>query len=200
MNPGFVPFCPSGSCLYYAGDYDSRYSSADGLFNANDTGNGLDGQAWLGVKPDRDVTVTGATFVEFITPGYQLTNPIPFSVQIGVKPGQAGTTICSTSGNATVSLYQDFQAVQTWSITIKKLSKSCKLKKGAIYYINLLPTSSDGYGSAANVVDRNPQNHYGWKNDPNDCYFNSASFGADYSTCDSEGYFPELSIALTGKK
>ncbi len=196
---GYVPFCPPGSCLYYAGDFDSNNSNANGLFNADDTGDGLEGLAWVGVRPDRDVTVTGSTFVEILTSEYAGTNPTSFSVQVGIKPGQAGKTICNTSGNATFAIYGNNQ-LPTYSYTIKKLGKSCKLRKGEVYYINLWPASSNGYGFVVNLVEAKPQNHYGWKNDLNDCYFNSASYGANYAMCDSEGYFPELSIALTGKK
>jgi hypothetical protein len=192
-----VPFCPPTTCLYYAGDYDSANSNALALFNADYTNGSVEGQAWVGVKPNRDVTVTGATFVEFLTSGYIGTNPTPFAVQTGIQPGQAGKTICNTSGNATISLYQDDT---DYSYTVKKLSRPCKLLKSKVYYVNLLPTSSNGYGAVANVEDARPKNHYGWKNDLNDCYFNSAYYGQDYVTCNSQGPFSELSIALTGKK
>jgi hypothetical protein len=200
------PFCPPRTCLYYAGDFNSTDYNANGLFNANDVERSLEGslegQAWVGVKPDRDVTVTGATFVEFLVVAGVGTNPTPFAVQVGIRLGQAGKTICSTSGNATASIYQESEALSTWSYTIKKLSQPCKLKKGKTYYVNLLPTFQDSYGYVANVEDAKPQNHHGWKNDLNHCFFNGAAFGADYVTCNSQGIgtngFSELSIALTG--
>ena len=37
------PFCPPKTCLYYAGDFDSNDSNANGLFNADDTGGALEG-------------------------------------------------------------------------------------------------------------------------------------------------------------
>ncbi len=197
-----VPFCHPKNCLYYAGDFNSDDSNANGLFNSNDhQGTGLDGQVWVGVKPDRDVTVTGATFNEFFVVSGVGTNPTPFVVQGGTKLGQAGKTVCETSGNATESLYGESQ-FPIFSYTIKKLSKSCKLKKGRTYYVNLLPTFEDSYGYAVNVEDAKPKNHYGWKNDLNHCFFNGAAFGADYVTCNSQGIgehgFSEFSIALTG--
>ena len=51
------------------------------------------------------MTVTGATFNEFFTSGFTLTNPTQFAVQVGIKPGQPGKTICSTSGNAKLKVY-----------------------------------------------------------------------------------------------
>jgi hypothetical protein len=196
----YPPFCPAKTCLYYAGDFESSYSEDNGLFNADYTGGELEGQAWVGVKPDRDVTVTGATFLEEFTAGYTGVNPTAFALQVGIKPGQAGQTICSTSGNATISLYEDFQIAQIYSYSIKKLSQPCKLKKGTVYYVNVLPTASNGYGYVMNVPPKSPPNHHGWKNDLDDCYFNGVAFGADYATCDSQGSgLAELSIALTGR-
>ncbi len=200
-NPPNVSFCPPSSCLYYAGDFDSSDSGANGLFNADFTSGSLEGQVWVGVKPDHDVTVTGATFVEIITSEMGLTNPTPFAVQVGTELGQAGKTVCNTSGHATIPFkcQQNPFGLFACPITIDHLAKSCKLKKDQVYYVNLLPISSDGYGYVANVLDKKPKNHYGWKNDLNDCYFNGASFGVDYVTCNSQGDFAELSIALTGK-
>jgi hypothetical protein len=197
----YPPFCVPGNCLYYAGDFDSTDSDANGLFNSNDTGADLEGQVWVGVKPNRDVIVTGATFNQFFTSGYALTNPVPFVVQVGIKPRQPGKTICSTSGNGTLTVYGEGDGgPEQYSVTVAKFSKSCRLERDKVYYVNLLPTSSNGYGFVTNVEDKKPKNHYGWKNDLDDCYFNGAAFGADYVTCNSQGAFDELSIALTGKK
>jgi hypothetical protein len=199
------PFCPPRTCLYYAGDFDSTDYNANALYNANDVAGSLEGQAWVGVKPDRDVTVTGATFVEYLVESGVGTNPTPFAVQVGTRLGQAGKTICSTSGNATATTYQYFDgAGEDYAYTIKKLSKPCKLRKGKTYYVNLLPTFENSYGFVMNVEDPKPKNHRGWKNDLNHCFFNGAAFGADYVTCNSQGIgnhdFSELSIALTGKE
>jgi hypothetical protein len=79
------------------------------------------------------------------------------------------------------------------------LAKSCKLKKGKVYYVNLLPVSGNGYGYLWNVPPM-PPNHEGWKNDPDDCYFNDEGEGLDYVTCDSQGTFSVLDIGLTGKQ
>jgi hypothetical protein len=198
-----LPFWHPKNCLYYAGDFNSNDSNANGLFNSNDQEGGLDGQVWVGVKPDRDVTVTGATFVELFVEWGVGTNPTPFAVQVGTKLGQAGKTICNTSGNATESEYGESQFPEG-TYTIKKLAKSCKLKKGKTYYVNLLPTFEDNYGYVLNVEDAKPKNHYGWKNDLNHCFFNGAAFGSNYVTCNSQGIgpngFSEFSIALTGKE
>jgi hypothetical protein len=201
-SPAGVPFCSGKTCLYYAGDFDSTDSNANGLFNANDSGAGEEGQVWVGVKPSAASTVTGGTFNEFLSAGFAGTQPTPFAVQTGIVSGSAGKTTCSTSGTSTIKTYGegDFGFTQ-YSVTIKKLKKSCKLAKaGKASYINLLPTSSDGYGYVTNVEDAKPAHHTGWKNDLDDCFFNGAIFGDTYVDCNTQGSFDELSIALTGTK
>jgi opacity protein-like surface antigen len=205
--PARVPFCPKKTCLYYAGDFDSTDSNANGLFNANDTGAGLEGQTWIGVKPKLAATVHGVTFNEFFTAPGVGTNPTPFQTQTGITLGVAGKTVCNTSGTATEAVYgeSDFGLIQ-YSYTVKKLKKACKIpkptKKVPSTYVNLVPTFSGGYGYVVNAEDAKPANHKGWANDQNDCYFNGAPFGQTYNTCNSQGIgtngFSVLSIALTG--
>lgn len=195
-----LPFCPPKTCLYYGGDFESSNSGADGLLNAHDTGgsNGPDGQVWVGVKPAKRTSITGSTFNEFFTSGFIGTNPTSFQAQTGITTGNAGKLICNTSGNATMKLYGegDFGFNQ-YSYTVKKLKKACKVqvgKRGATY-VNMLPTSANGYGFLANT---DGTNHKGWSNDPNDCYFNDVPFDLHYVSCSTQGTFTLMSIALTG--
>jgi hypothetical protein len=45
-----------------------------------------------------------------------------------------------------------------------------------------------------------PQNHYGWSDDRNHCYYNSPQSNYNYAPCNKLGEFSELSFALTGKR
>jgi hypothetical protein len=197
-----LAFCPKKTCLYYAGDFDSTDSSANGLFNANDSAEGLEGQTWVGVKPPKATTVTGATFNEFFSSGFTGTNPTPFLTQVGMSQGGNGKLICNTSGNAILRQYgeSDFGYVQ-YSYTIRKLKQACIIAKPTKQYpstyINLLPTTSNGYGYVTNVEDARPKNHRGWTNDLDDCYF---SWIEGISACSTQGTFDEFSIALTGRQ
>ncbi len=199
-----LPFCPPKTCLYYAGDFDSTNSNANGLFNTNYVSAGLVGAVFVGVKPPRTVVVTGVTFNELFTSGFTGTNPTPFETQIN-NQGYGGTVICKTSGNATIKQYGegDFGLVQ-YSYTVKKLAKPCQIakpsKKAPSTYVNLLPTSRTGVGYLANVEDANPNNHRGWKNDLDDCWFFGYFDGGNWITCNSQGAFDEFSIALTGRR
>jgi hypothetical protein len=194
----YPPFCPKKTCLYYAGDFDSNGSNADGLFNANDSGDGIEAQVWVGVLPTKAATITGSTFNQFFVPGFTGTNPTPFQIRTGITTGKAGKLTCNTSGNATMVAYgeSDFGFVQ-YSYTIKKLKKACEVKSGkqGASYVNMLPTSSNSYGYLAST---DGAGHVGWPNDPNDCYFNGAVFGDTYQPCSSQGSAEFLSIALTG--
>jgi hypothetical protein len=205
VRPAGVPFC-SKKCLYYAGDFDSTDSNANGLFNAAD--GSTVGQTWIGVKPTKSSTVTGVTFNEFFNSAGVGTNPTPFQTQTGITLGVAGKTVCNTSGTATEAVYgeSDFGLIQ-YSYTVKKLKKSCKIpkptKKVPSTYVNLLPTFSSTIGYTVNAEDAKPLHHKGWPNDQNDCFFNgTASFGITYATCNSQGIgsngFSVFSIALTG--
>jgi hypothetical protein len=200
-----LPLCPPKTCLYYAGDFDSANSNANGLFNSNDTEGSLEARVWVGVKPPKAVTVTGVTFNQFFTSGFVGTNPTPFQTMINITPYNSGTLVCNTTGNATLKQYgeSDFGLVQ-YSYTVKKLEKACVIakpsKKAPSTYVNLLPTSGNGYGYVANVEDANPKNHRGWKNDLDDCYFNASGFAVEWVPCNSQGTFDELSVALTGKR
>jgi hypothetical protein len=201
MKPSkYPPFCPMDACLYYAGDFGSTDSDADGLYNADYTAADLEGQVWVGVLPAKAASITGSTFNQFLSSGFSGTNPTPFYAATGLSTGNAGTLICNTTGNATMTVYGegDFGLTQ-YSYTIKKLKKSCKVPDGnsVTTYVNLLPTSANGDGYLANT---DGQDHVGWPEDPNACFFNGTAFGADFVPCSSEGPFTLFSIALTGKQ
>jgi hypothetical protein len=205
-----LPFCPTKTCLYYAGDFDSTDSTANGLDNANELSAGREGQTWVGVKPPKAAMVTGATFNQFFTAGFVGTNPTPFQTRIGIVAGEydSGTIVCNTTGNATMKPYgESYLGYVQYSYTVKKLAKACTIakptKKYPSTYVNLLPTSANGFGYVVNVEDAKPKNHRGWKNDLNDCYLNEPLGEINYSPCNEFGLgqygFSELSIALTGK-
>jgi hypothetical protein len=197
-----LPFCPPKTCLYYAGDFDSTDSNANGLFNGNDTNGGVEEWVWVGVKPPKAVTVTGVTFNEFFPSGFVGGNPTPFQTMINIVQGKGGKLVCNTSGNATLKQYgeSDFGFIQ-YSYTVKKLAKPCTIakpsKKAPSTYVNLLPTGANGYSYLVNVEDAKPKHHRGWKNDLDDCYA-FAYDGPQYAPCTNYGAFDEFSVALTG--
>ncbi len=187
-----LPFCPPKTCLYYAGDFDSTDSNANGLLNGNSANGNLEEWVWVGVKPPKAVTVTGVTFNQFFSSGFVGTGPTPFQTMVSIVQGRGGTLVCNTSGNATLRQYgeSDFGLVQ-YSYTVKRLAKACTITKPSktapSTYVNLLPTSGNGYGYVANVEDTNPKNRRGWKNDLDDCYA-FAYDGPQYAPCNNYGF------------
>jgi hypothetical protein len=203
---GNLPFCPPQSCLYYAGDLDTRNPNTNALYNANSNSQG-EGQVWVGVKPSADATVTGATFneCEVLNSGVGV-NPTPFAVQAGIKPGHAGQTVCQTHGTATAKYYDTSDYCNQLSFTIAKLARSCHLKKNRIYFVNMLPTFTEDAAYLTDVEDKPAPNHYGWKTVWDDSYFNSATFGETYQPTWGQGQgcggigCDAFSIALTGTR
>jgi len=206
-GPTRLPFCPPKTCLYYAGDFDSANSAANYVYNATDALVGL-GQAWLAVKPTRDVTVTGVTFQEIFAVSMVGINPAPFQVYKGMTTGYQGTQVCNSKGHATMQPHgESFLGLLQYSFTIERLKPACELKKGIVYYLNLLPTYSDNSEAfLLDVEDHPAPNHRGWPNVWDDSYYFGLLGDIDYfptwgnnGVCASVGC-DLFSFALTGRK
>jgi hypothetical protein len=202
-------FCPPKTCLYYAGYTDSISPNFNGLFDFDNPGIGIsDAKVWVGVKPRKNTTVTGTSgnyFTNTFTVGI---NPTPFAVQTGITSGRSGETVCQTGGNAVINSYQSpcgTLGIDCENYRISKLRKSCKLKKGKVYFITMQPQYNDGstIGYLADD-DGNHANKQGWPEIKDKSYFNSSSFGVDYQpTWGSQGACGGIgcsgfSISLTG--
>jgi len=201
----YYPFCPRKSCLYYAGDFD--INNANALFDYANAGTGKHAELWVGVKPTRDVTITGASGNYFTTNPQIGINPTPFLVRTGVTAGNGGQLVCKSGGNATLLFWQEQSFYYVVNISIAKLTKPCHLKAGKRYYVDLTPQYNDDSSYALLIDEENhpPINHVGWPNDLDDDYWNAPSFGAVYQpTWGSSGACggfgcDEFSISLSGK-
>jgi hypothetical protein len=203
-----LPFCPPKSCLYYAGDFDSNNPNANALYNA-DIG-GATGTVFVGVRPTETVSVTGTTFNEFLNTNQVGVNPTPFGARINMSSGKGGYDACLSYGSATMTAYgsPDFGLTQ-YSYRIKKLSRSCALSKGQLYFVYLVPQYGAGGSTLAYLADeedRPPRNHRGWRNILDNSFFYSGFLGVIYEpTWGSSGVCNGIgcdafSVALTGKK
>ena len=204
---GKLPFCPPKTCLYYSGDFDSNNPHSNGLFNLGNGGGFW--EVFVGVKPTESVVVTGATFNELSSNSQVGLNSTPFGVNVNMSSGNGGTFWCSTHGTVTMAAYgESYYGYTQYSYTIKKLSKACKLKKGTVYFVTLVPEYTDGSTIAylLDVEDKPAPNHRGWKNVLDDSFYLAPAFGAEYEptwgnsgACNGIGC-DGFSIALTGKK
>jgi hypothetical protein len=204
-------FCPPKSCLYYSGDLDTSSPNNNGLFDFENPGIGIsDAQVWVGVKPRKNATVTGTSGNYFTLATSIGINPTPVAIQTGITSGQGGTIVCKTSGNAVMEFYQlpcGTLTVNCPNYRIRKLGKSCKLKKGKVYFITMQPQYNDGSTSGYLADDDgNHANKQGWPEIKDKSYFNSSSFGVNYEptwgnggACGGIGC-SGFSISLTGKE
>jgi hypothetical protein len=210
--PAGVPFCPTKTCLYYAGEFDSTNSLANGLLNELNPGIGLNSpgsQVFQAVKPSANSTITGSGLVELSTNATVGTNPTPFSIRTGMATGKGGKIVCNTKGTAVEKAYGegDF-GFNSYSYVVKKLKKSCKVTKGKTYYVNLLPSYNDGstISYESDVEDAKPANHKGWKNLIDKSFFNFPAGGVTFQNtqayCQSVGApgCDLFDVALTGTK
>jgi hypothetical protein len=204
-----LPFCLPKTCLYYSGDFDANNSAANELVNANTPSLGPN-EVWVAVKPTRNVTLTGVTFNQVSNSNHGPVNPTPFQIRTGMSFGQGGRTVCASKGNVTVRPYgESFWGWIQYSFTIKRLTPSCKLTKGTVYYLNLLPTyivdSTLSY--LLDVEDQPAPNHRGWPNEWDNSYYWGINgdidywptWGNNYGVCGGLGC-DLFSFALTGTK
>jgi len=175
-------FCKTG-CLYYSGDDDSTNSNNNGLFDIENAGIGItDAEVWVGVKPTKAATMTGTSGNYFNTASGIGTNPTPVEVQTGITSGKAGKLTCSTSGTATFKTYGNPNfGLNSDNYWVKKTKKACKLAAKKANYIWMSPqyndTSTIGYLEDSDGAHKNK---HGYKEDTNDGFFNSSSFGVTY--------------------
>jgi hypothetical protein len=205
-------FCPPKTCLYYAGDYDTRSPNLNALFDINNPGMNFDGEVWVGVKPTKGAIVTG-TSGNFATNAISVgINPTPFAIRTGITSGQGGKLLCKTAGNAIVKDYENcfIGGVNCNNYNIRKIKKSCKLAKGKVYFISMQPQYNDD-STLGYLLDDDGRhlNRQGWPEIADHSYFNSTSFGVTYEptwpngvnggACGGIGC-AGFSISLTGKQ
>jgi len=202
-----LPFCPPKTCLYYSGDFDANNRAAFGLVNVNSLYVGV-AEVWVAVKPTQNVTVTGITFNEAFNSIKEDINPTPLQINTGMSMGIGGQKFCASKGTVTITPYGEpaFGLTQ-YSFTVKKLTPSCTLKKGTVYYLNLLPTYSNyNYGYLLDVEDQPAPNHRGWPNVLDNSYYWALNGDINYwPTWGSSGVCGGVgcdlfSFALTGTK
>jgi len=171
--PNSIPFCPTKSCLYYAGDFDSSYSGANAVCDFN---NGVsDCALWVAVKPSKAARVTGVNFNVFNSTSSVGVNPTPVTFLKNVIAGVGGSPICTktTGGNAIMKLYQSGIS-PIYSYYVRKLNVACSLPKGKLAWVNLQPTYSDGetWGYVPDIPITGVKNHIGWRTVYDDSYVN----------------------------
>jgi hypothetical protein len=192
-------------CLFYAGDFDSSNTGANGLWNGNS--GGVLGDVYAPFSVSKAAKASGL-FINILTSGSgTINNPTPYSVNTGVKSGSGGKVVAHGTGTATTApTGRTGFGLTEVTLQIKKLKKAVSLKAKTVYFMYIEPQDSTGQlWYESDVEDVPPANHVGAKNHNDDSFFNSSFFGFTYGpTWGSSGVCAGtgcdmFSVGVTGK-
>jgi hypothetical protein len=187
-------------CVWYSGDLDSSNPYADGLFNANATYYGIEGQVWVPMVIGSDgdpthghVRINSVTFNEqfadILACGACDYTGSTYDMRVKVGSGEAGTVkesgTCPQSpapvptGNA-LGAYAEYSF--TCLSSTKPHSYFLEVAVGSVYWINVTPTFTGGdYAYLSDVEDVPSRNQLGWSDDFYNSFFYSGYFGYNFS-------------------
>jgi hypothetical protein len=183
QDPGPPSFCKP--CLFYAGDFDSNASDANGLANEFDiiVSTGAAVYAPFIVPKGKTWTVTGLFTDNFLSLTRLYPAISPYEIRKGIPPagGNGGTLVCHGKKHATLipTVNNGFNYI--WATKVENI-KGCRLPAGK-YWMSVVPyctnvdNCNDWRGFEAN--DDGFMNHrYGPLEPANNSFFNSVFFGA----------------------
>jgi len=192
-KPAYHPTAPSycKPCLFYTGDFDPNNANANGLANEADL-----------IVPDAHIytaipfyhpngaSVTGLFVNSLDTVGVEDPAKDPWDIRVKVKSGDGGSSFAHGSAKSTdtptgrsgFGLNEYTHLVKFSAVTVSAKGK---------YWINVTPqctNANDGncdsarYFASDEEDDPSPLNHVGsCKNILDDSFWNSTSFGVDYT-------------------
>jgi hypothetical protein len=191
-------------CLFYAGDFDSSNTGANGLWDGNSAG--IQGDVWVPFSVKKAAHATGL-FINILTSGTgAINNPTPYAIYKGITTGNAGTKVVAGTATATTAPTgrTGFSLVE-YTVQITKIKKTA-VKAKTVYFMNIEPQDSTGQlWYESDVEDVPPPNHVGAKDHNDDSFFNSSFFGFTYApTWGSTGVCAGtgcdmFSVGVTGK-
>jgi len=193
-------------CLFYAGDFDSNASDANGLANELDVLISSGAQVWVPFKPTAAWKVTSIFSDNFASVSTLDPKTSPYGIRSGVKSGSGGKVVCSGKAKATNTdtHLSDFgYEVYATKVAVKK----CSLKAKTTYWENVYPecTSSGscdgGDYRAFNANDDGAQAHkFGPKEPANLSFFNSVYFGSTWEPSSDQQASIYFSAGIAGTK
>ena len=195
-NPRHVtPKAPSycKPCLFYAGDFDSNASDANGLANEFDVtiNTGAAVYAPFKVPAGKTWTVTGLFTDNFQSAQTLDPKTSPYEVRKGIPAagGTGGKLVCHGKKTATaVPTGLSGFGFNVYAVKVKGIAK-CTLKGGVKYWESVIPyctnpndsDCANGYRAFEANDDGAMANHFGPKEPANNSFFNSVFFGATWS-------------------
>jgi len=208
-NPRHVTPAPPSyckPCLFYAGDFDSNASNANGLANEVDTivSSGAAVYTPFIINETRPWTVTGLFTDNFAslstldpaTSPYEVRNKIP------AAGGTGGKLVChgkSKSTNTDTGLNDFGYEIYATKVKVAK----CTLKAGK-YWESVIPYCTGSECSnyrAFEANDDGAMNHkFGPTEPANNSFFNSVFFGATWQPSSQQQSSSRFSDGVIGKK
>lgn len=192
-------------CLFYAGDFDSNASDANGLANEEDIIISTGAAVWAPFIVPKGKTwhVTDMftdNFASLIT-----LDPatIPYGIRKGITSGNGGTVVCSgTKKGVNIPTSMEGFGYEVFATRVSGI-KNCVLKSGTYwesvvpYCTNLSKCSNDYRAFEAN--DDGRMNHkFGPEEPANDSFFNSVFFGAVWEPSSEQQSSSRFSDGLSG--
>ncbi len=205
VNDAAPKYCKP--CLFYAGDFDSNASDANGLANELDVIVSTGAEVWVPFVPTAAWKVTEIFSDNFASLATLTPATSPYGIRSGITSGSGGKVVCSGTAKAknTDTGLNDFgYEIYATQVAVKK----CTLKKATAkkpYWENVYPqctntsTCSDYRAFTAND-DGAQKNKVGPKEPANDSFFNSVFFGATWEPSSEQQSSAYYSVGIGGTK
>jgi hypothetical protein len=193
-------------CLFYAGDWDSNASDANGLANEVDiiVSTGAAVYTPFIVPKGKTWTVTGLFTDNFMLSGaYVDPKTSPYEIRKGIPKagGSGGTLVCHGTGATTL-----VDTGNVFLIVATKVSniQGCQLPAGK-YWMSVLPyctnkndSSCDYWRAFLANDDGAMANRFGPLEPANDSFFNSVFFGANWEPSSEQQSSSRFSVGVEG--
>jgi len=194
-------------CLFYAGDFDSSASDANGLANEVDVtiSTGATVYTPFVVPKGKVWTVTGLFTNNFLSATTIDPKISPYEIRKDIPKagGNGGKLVCHGRGSATlIDTHNMFLIVAT----IVSHIKGCRLPAGK-YWMSVVPyctnkndsTCENTWRSFLANDDGAMVNRFGPLEPANDSFFNSVFFGANWEPSSKEQSSSRFSVGVEGR-
>jgi len=195
-------------CLFYAGDFDSNASDANGLANEFDVtiSTGAAVYAPFIVPKGKVWTITGL-FTNNILSAKVLDPAIsPYEIRKGIPAagGNGGKLVCHGRKPATLTLAGQFFDFSIYATKVEHI-KGCRLSAGK-YWMSVIPyctnpndsTCTNTYRGFETNDDGAMANRFGPLEPANNSFFNSVFFGANWQPSSEQQSSSRFSDGVEG--
>ena len=196
-------------CLFYAGDFDSNASDANGLANEVDivVSTGAATYTPFIVPKGKTWTVTGLFTIEFMSDMNPDPKIAPYEIRKGIpkKGGNGGQLVCHGKRTATVidtGICQGF-GFECYAVEANHV-KGCRLPSGK-YWMTVIPyctnkndNNCDGWRAFVTNDDGAMNHRFGPLEPANDSFFNSVFYGAVWEPSSEQQSSTRFSVGVEG--